>query len=273
MVLLGLLLVAVIAPTSLLDERASDSLDVLMSTPLSTRSIVVGKWRGAFRLVPWLAALAAVQLAPFAWLCPDHRHPGGGGPVMWTPAVLSVQDRILAVVIPTAQVLTVGALFTSVGVFLGVLVSKPGRAIAWSVAAYLSLVVGWIWFVDLAGNDILKAGLRAWYATSDDRALANSLDLHEGVRAGSPLVGLSNSVAALVRVSPTPRYVMWRTYGVVVVITGLLAGALLALTVAVFDRRMGRVRAHASASPRGPDPTGSPRKRSRLTPEAAHSPR
>ena len=46
---IGLLLVSVTSVTSLFEERVRGSLDVLMATPLSTGSIVYGKWWGAFR--------------------------------------------------------------------------------------------------------------------------------------------------------------------------------------------------------------------------------
>ena len=42
----GMLLLSASAPTALAEERARGSLDVLLATPLSTRSIVVGKWLG-----------------------------------------------------------------------------------------------------------------------------------------------------------------------------------------------------------------------------------
>ena len=45
---LGLLLLSVSAATSLAEERVRGSLDVLLCTPLSTRSILVGKWWGSF---------------------------------------------------------------------------------------------------------------------------------------------------------------------------------------------------------------------------------
>src|SRR5262249_28570934 len=48
----GLLLLSVSAATSLAEERQRGSLDVLLATPLSTRSIVLGKWWGGFRGVP-----------------------------------------------------------------------------------------------------------------------------------------------------------------------------------------------------------------------------
>ena len=62
----GLLLLSVSAATSLAEERQRGSLDVLLATPLSTRSIVWGKWWGAFRGVPPLLVLPVL----------DRRGPG-----------------------------------------------------------------------------------------------------------------------------------------------------------------------------------------------------
>ena len=45
---IGLLLFSVTAATSLAEERARGSLELLMSSPLSTRQIVFGKWLGGF---------------------------------------------------------------------------------------------------------------------------------------------------------------------------------------------------------------------------------
>ena len=59
-VAVGLLLLSVTAATSLAEERARGSLDLLLSTPLSTRQIVLGKWLGAFRVVPLLVILPAL---------------------------------------------------------------------------------------------------------------------------------------------------------------------------------------------------------------------
>ena len=62
----GLLLLSVSAATSLAEERQRGSLDVLMATPLPTRSIVWGKWWGTFRPVPRLLILPRCDLRPVA---------------------------------------------------------------------------------------------------------------------------------------------------------------------------------------------------------------
>ena len=56
-VTVGLFLLSISAPLALADERDRGSLDVIMTTPLSTWSIVWGKWWGTFAIVPRLAIL------------------------------------------------------------------------------------------------------------------------------------------------------------------------------------------------------------------------
>ena len=59
-VCLGLILVIVTATTALAEERAGDGIEVLLSTPLSAREILLGKWWGAYRIVPGIAVIPAV---------------------------------------------------------------------------------------------------------------------------------------------------------------------------------------------------------------------
>src|SRR5262249_17721137 len=58
-VAIGMLMLLITAVTSLIEERARGSLDVLLASPLTTREIVWGKWLASFRNVPSLALLAA----------------------------------------------------------------------------------------------------------------------------------------------------------------------------------------------------------------------
>ena len=50
----------VTATTALAEERAGDGIEVLLSTPLSAREILLGKWWGAYRIVPGIAVIPAV---------------------------------------------------------------------------------------------------------------------------------------------------------------------------------------------------------------------
>jgi ABC-type Na+ efflux pump permease subunit len=92
----GLGLVSLLTPATLAEERGRGSLDVLLSTPLSTRSLVLCKWLACYRLVPFLALLPAAVAAAHAR---EHQR--------W-PGVLMVMGMILAH----------GATVTSLGIAL-----------------------------------------------------------------------------------------------------------------------------------------------------------
>jgi ABC-type transport system involved in multi-copper enzyme maturation permease subunit len=123
MVSIGLLMVSVTSATALAEERSQGSLDVLMATPLPTRDIVLGKWRGAYRIVPRLAILPGV-LAIGTSL----------GRGWWTAAV-----PFAALIV--ALVLAYGAVVTSLGLALATWQPRLGRAVGFSVSAYLTLAV------------------------------------------------------------------------------------------------------------------------------------
>ena len=56
----GLLLLSATTPTSLTEERSRASLDILMSTPLPTHAIVLGKWWASYRRMLPLLILPAL---------------------------------------------------------------------------------------------------------------------------------------------------------------------------------------------------------------------
>jgi ABC-type transport system involved in multi-copper enzyme maturation permease subunit len=117
----GLLLLGVGAATSLAEERARGGLDVLLSTPMPTHSILLAKWWGsfrhAFRVAIWPAATTYFIAAR------------GGH---W-----SIYFLLLA------SVLAYGAAITSLGLAIATWVSRLGRAVTLCVTAYVILVIGW----------------------------------------------------------------------------------------------------------------------------------
>jgi len=119
-VAVGILLLSVGASTSLAEERARGSLDVLMTTPLSTRSIVWGKWLGAFRTVPLLAVLPTFLAATLAY------RSGRWGDVAFLVVL----------------VFAYGAFITSLGLALATWIPRLGRAVALCVAADVLITVG-----------------------------------------------------------------------------------------------------------------------------------
>jgi ABC-type transport system involved in multi-copper enzyme maturation permease subunit len=150
----GLLLASVAAVTSLAEERARGSLDVLLTTPLPTRTIVWGKWRAAFRLVPWLALLPAINVwvvakdgvSPAIMTPPVP--PGVAAPVIPAPVVVtSVEPASVAwKAVPLAFVLMLayGAAVTSIGLACATWIRRLGRAVAASVVVYALVTVGWL---------------------------------------------------------------------------------------------------------------------------------
>ncbi|WP_406696274.1 hypothetical protein V5E97_35325 [Singulisphaera sp. Ch08] len=122
----GLLMLSVTASTSLAEERARGSLDVLMATPMSTRQIVLGKWLGAFRRVPALTVLPTlVALTGAGWKG-----------MKWPVAILMA-----------LYVLAVGAAVTSLGVALATWCSRLGRAVGLTVLTFAAVTVGWMFLV------------------------------------------------------------------------------------------------------------------------------
>jgi ABC-type transport system involved in multi-copper enzyme maturation permease subunit len=124
---IGLLLLSVSAATVLAEERVRGSLDILLATPLSTRSIVWGKWWGTFRGVPMLA------IGPGAVAIALARESG-----RWEGAALIV-----------GLFLAYGAAVTSLGLALATWMDRLDHAVALNVAVLGGVTVGWLFTVML----------------------------------------------------------------------------------------------------------------------------
>jgi ABC-type transport system involved in multi-copper enzyme maturation permease subunit len=119
---LGLLLLSVNAATSLAEERVRGSLDVLLCTPLSTRSILVGKWWGSFRQA---------------------------GPVLIWPAILAgilvaESGHLISYALLLGLIVANCAVITSLGLLIATWVSRLGRAVALCISAYVVFSIGWV---------------------------------------------------------------------------------------------------------------------------------
>ncbi len=134
-VFVGLLMASAAAPTALSEERGRGSLDLVMSTPLSTRAIVLGKWLGAFRIIPWLALLPLIAAVTIAVLVPQR--------TLGTVPAITILDRVMVPVMMAGLILAAGAVITSLGLALAIWIPRVGRAVGFSVSAYLVLSVGW----------------------------------------------------------------------------------------------------------------------------------
>jgi ABC-type transport system involved in multi-copper enzyme maturation permease subunit len=120
---IGILLLSVSASTSLAEERVRGSLDILLATPLSTFTILSGKWWGTFRLVVLLTVLpTAVALGQLLL------HAG------------SLQHCLLV----PCMIVAYGAGVTSLGLALATWVPRLGRAVGLCLTAVLLMTVGWL---------------------------------------------------------------------------------------------------------------------------------
>jgi ABC-type transport system involved in multi-copper enzyme maturation permease subunit len=124
---IGLLLLGVAATTGLAEERARGSLEVLLSTPMSTRAILNGKWRGGYRRALGVAIWPALIAASLAL------HGG-----YWSGYVL-----LLGLVLAHAAVVN------SLGLVVATWVRRPGHAVAACMTIMALTWIGWPLFLIL----------------------------------------------------------------------------------------------------------------------------
>jgi ABC-type transport system involved in multi-copper enzyme maturation permease subunit len=124
---IGLLLLSVSAATSLAEERDRGSLDVILTTPLTTREIVWGKWWGTFAMVPRLAIL----------------------PIWVAAGAAMVTDGFVGLVLMIGLILSYAAAITSLGLAAATWIPRLGRVITVSVVAYILAAVGWPLMLDV----------------------------------------------------------------------------------------------------------------------------
>jgi ABC-type transport system involved in multi-copper enzyme maturation permease subunit len=120
-VAIGLLLLSVSAATSLAEERDRGSLDVILTTPLSTGEIVWGKWWGTFALVPRLAIL----------------------PIWVAAGVSMVTDGWIGLILMIGLMLAYAAAITSFGLAAATWIPRLGRVMTLSVMAFVVVAAGW----------------------------------------------------------------------------------------------------------------------------------
>jgi ABC-type transport system involved in multi-copper enzyme maturation permease subunit len=135
----GLLVLAVFASLAFSEERRRGSLDVLLSTPLSTRSIVWGKWLTTFRVLPLLA------IGP-ALVCGALALDDLSGYTATLPATIRAQNlggfgRAFAAALMPLTILAHGMWISSLGLALSVWVRRESRAISLVAAAYVLYVI------------------------------------------------------------------------------------------------------------------------------------
>ena len=203
---LGLLLLSVSAATSLAEERVRGSLDVLLCTPLSTRSILVGKWWGTFRqathVLVWPAILAGILVV-------ESGH--------WISYVL-----LLGLIMANSAVIT------SLGLAMATWVSRLGRAVALCVSAYVVLL-------DRLGG----AGFSCWRSPAKRMIISSYLWSWAVPFYGT--IFATMAVAPGDAHFPGGAYTAGFGAFIWIVIDGAVALLLFLTTLATFDRCLGRV--------------------------------
>jgi ABC-type transport system involved in multi-copper enzyme maturation permease subunit len=215
MVSVGLLMVSVTSATSLAEERAHGSLDILMTTPLATRDILLAKWSGAFRVVPRLAVLPAI----IALVSALKRGDGPGA--------------ILFAALIAALVMAYGAVITSLGLTLAAWQPRLGRAVGVSVAAYIAATVV---YPTIA---IATSGLGP-----DDVFILWV----------SPFFGMFIPMGWVTWQMGHPTTLGYAAIPIWIGLTSAVAYAILRVTIAVFDRLLGRMPVTRSPVTDGPWP-------------------
>jgi ABC-type transport system involved in multi-copper enzyme maturation permease subunit len=227
----GFLLLSVGAVTVLAEERVRGSLDVLLTTPLSTWSIVWGKWWGAFRRVPFMAVLPVGLIfwftlgndASTAPLPPGFA--ARGRPLPYSLGSEQFTMAVTAAVLMGGFVLGCGAAITSLGLAIATWISRFGRAIGLCVTMYVLGTVAW---------PILVGILSSLFQTRGTG--------QEGMMMASPFFGPGMMTEYFVR---SYRYLQDRdilswTIAWIVVDFAVAIGLFLA-TLLTFDKCLGRI--------------------------------
>ncbi len=215
----GLLLLSISAATSLAEERQRGSLDVLLATPLSTRSIVLGKWWAAFRGVPPLAVL----------------------PVLIAAAMVTHTGFALAPMLIGGLILAYGAAITSLGLALATWLPRMDRAIGLTAGIYLVVLItapplGMI----LLGEGPSRAG-QGFASASPFWGVGYSSAVFAGTAGPSSRSG---------------RHAAWLVFWIIAY--GLVALGLLIATLKTFNRCLGRIDEATPARGPSPHPARRP---------------
>ncbi len=240
----GMLMLSATAPTALAEERVLGSLDALLTTPLSTRSILAAKWWGMYRRVLVLALAPLYAVFFIAATVPDI-------PVsLWVarfaqpPVPLHEADRIFAPVLCVADFLVSGALIVSWGLALATWVPRLGRAVALSVTAFFVFGLGWPLLIDMLFSPMFRG--RATNLAEQSRVL------QEFLTSLSPMVGPMSTLKTLQGFVFERRGPVLIGLGAVILVKLTIAWLLFWFTTRTFDRCLGRVPESRVRVPRRP---------------------
>jgi ABC-type transport system involved in multi-copper enzyme maturation permease subunit len=235
--LFGLLLLAAQAPSSLAEERIRNNLDVLLTTPLSTREIVWGKWLGTYRTVFFMTILPALGAVVVAWLAPPMARSfttaAARGRI---PTVaLTTFDRVAGPGLLVWELLSYGAAITSVGLALATWIRRFGRAVAINMIVFAFFGIGWPVMSLIAWR---VAQLRLWEGGIPQYAVEW---ISDGLLVASPFGAPQVTMFALVYYHGTHRAPLWCFAFAWTVLAWALAGLAYWAICETFDRNLGRI--------------------------------
>jgi len=235
----GLLLLCVLAPTSLAEERIRDSLDVLLTTPLSTREIVWGKWLGTYRTVFLLTILPALGAAVIAYLAPPiaTSFTTAAFRARFPTSPLTAFDRVVAPLLVVFQMLSYGAAITSVGLALATWVRRLGRAVSINVIVFIFVGIGWPMFFEL----ILWRWARDWLWTHWGIQAFTVEWISSGMALVSPFAAPQITLHTLIYHYGSYRAPFWCFAFAWTVLAWAFAGLTFWATLETFDRYLGRM--------------------------------
>jgi ABC-type transport system involved in multi-copper enzyme maturation permease subunit len=232
----GLLLLSATAPTTLTEERVRGSLDILMSTPIPTYQIVLGKWWATYRrtlpmiVLPALAGLfvGVSSLDYPSWL-PARMYS--------TAKPITTADRVIAGVLPAAFFLVHSAAVTSLGLALATWLRRTGLAVAVSVMAFVVMSIGWVFFVESALRSIVNSWQTryGWWGSEQVHSILQVLT------ALSPMGGQVTPLEILNVTWDRDRAFSWEVLLVELGVVAVVALLFLGLTLLSFNRCMGRM--------------------------------
>ncbi len=226
----GLLMLSATAPTALAEERVLGSLDVLLSTPLSTRSILAAKWWGMYRRVLVMAIVPVYASFFIAASVPDVPIYALGIRFAERPVPLTGVDRVFGPTLCVSDFLFSGALIVTWGLALATWIPRLGRAVALSVIAFFLIGLGWPLMTDLVFSPLVM-GLQ----------YERNRVLQEFLTSLSPLAGPMSPNRLIEGCEFKPRWPCWLAIGTAGLIKASFAGLLFWLTIKSFNRCLGRM--------------------------------
>lgn len=211
----GLLLATVGAVTVLADERTRGNLDILFTTPLSSRQIALAKWRAAFAIIPKVLFLPA--LVSLIVLVNNLDRTRGGFFSNRSDPLDRMAMFVGMIILWTSS----GIFLTSLGLWLATQIKQLGRAVGLAVTIYVGISIGWIFLVMAVSS-------------KDDTALA--------VISASPIFTAAFGTVCMMGMEGGDSITalclgtfLWSAFYII------MSAILLAVTLRIFDRKLGRI--------------------------------